>query len=261
MKENLAKILIVDDDLDLLDSYSIILSSKYDVTLAKNGVEAINFSRKIHFNVALIDMVLADISGVELLKQLKSGFPKLRKIIITGHAALDNAISALNLGADAFMIKPVLPEALLKAIDDQLMGQKHDLSLIQEKVNEYYTSCSGEEREHLLNEFLSNVNFGLEIWSRKGGNGENFKLLFSNPKANNITGFSQQEKIGKSLEEVYSVFPAQDFPSLLTKALDSDKIKKMQIYFIKDLDKTKILLRLVPLNKEFIAIILEDLIV
>jgi len=97
--------------------------------------------------LAIIDIALPDIDGTQLIKKIKSGFPKVRKIMPTGYASVDNAIRALNHGADAFLIKPA--EVLLETIDEQLKGQQHDVMQIQQKLD-YFTNKLYEKEEYVL---------------------------------------------------------------------------------------------------------------
>ncbi|MGQ9642004.1 MAG: response regulator [Candidatus Bathycorpusculaceae bacterium] len=59
------------------------------------------------YNLALIDIRLSDMEGTELLTKIKDTLPKMRKIIITRYPSLQNAIEALNKGADAYVLKPL----------------------------------------------------------------------------------------------------------------------------------------------------------
>jgi len=131
-------ILIIDDDEDILKTSTAILSGKgYLTEMAKTGAEAIKKSKAKIFNLALIDIVLPDMHGTKLLIKLKETVPKMRKIIITGHATLDNAIEALNLGADAYIMKPIDPQGLMKVIEEQLRKQREDRVMTQEKIAEF----------------------------------------------------------------------------------------------------------------------------
>jgi DNA-binding NtrC family response regulator len=131
-------ILIIDDDEDILKTTTTLLSRKgYQTDTAKTGVDTIKKSKEKFFNLALIDIVLPDMKGAQLLTKLKPTTPKTRKIIITGHASLDNAVEALNLGADAYIMKPIDPAKLLQTIEEQLRKQQEDMTLTQEKMVEY----------------------------------------------------------------------------------------------------------------------------
>ncbi len=131
-------ILVVDDDLSICEALRVILEENgYSVDLAHTGAEAIDKSNQKVYNAALLDLKLPDIDGVELLTELKEGIPKMAKIIVTGNPTLDNAVRALNKGADAYIIKPFNPEELLLSIRKELEYQDGYLRVTQERVNEF----------------------------------------------------------------------------------------------------------------------------
>ena len=101
----------------------------YIVDLAATGSEAIQKSQN-NYNVALLDIRLPDMEGVDLLKLLKENTPRTRKIMITGYPSMQNAMTALNKNADAYLIKPVNIEKLLITVQEQLklQDQKGDLA-------------------------------------------------------------------------------------------------------------------------------------
>ena len=133
-----ASILIVDDNESILETLSAILEEKgYQTDTAKNGREAIEKSKTNFYNLALLDIRLPDIEGTKLLTKMKETRPKMVKIMITGYASLQNAIAALNLGADAYIMKPVDPENLLKTINKKLRAQREAEKMNQEKVVEW----------------------------------------------------------------------------------------------------------------------------
>ncbi len=129
------RILIIDDDEDILESLSVLLKdTSFIVDTALTGEEGIRKSKERVYNVALIDIVLPDMTGIDLITKLEERKPKTRKVIITGFASLDNAVSALNLGADAYLIKPVDPEELLNTIRKQVEEQENEVAVTQEKI-------------------------------------------------------------------------------------------------------------------------------
>ncbi len=131
-------VLIIDDDNDVADALGTILEREgYQIKIVNSGLDAIDASKKNNYNIALIDIVLPDMNGIVLLKKLNEGVPRIRKIIVTGHATLDNAVNALNLGADAYLMKPVNPKVLLRAIKQQLRKQDQDVIMLQKKVKKY----------------------------------------------------------------------------------------------------------------------------
>jgi DNA-binding NtrC family response regulator len=132
------RILIIDDDEDILETLHSLLTRKgYAAETANCGMVAVEKSLSSFFNLALIDIVLPDMEGTQLLVKLKPTVPKMRKIIITGHAALDNAIKAVNMGADAYLMKPVNPQELIKTVEEQLKLQEEDTRITQDKISSY----------------------------------------------------------------------------------------------------------------------------
>ncbi len=133
-----ASILIVDDNEGILETLSAILEEKgYRTDTAKNGKEAIEKAKTNFYNVALLDIRLPDIEGTKLLTKIEETTPRMVKIMITGYAALENAVEALNLGADAYIMKPVDPEKLLKVINEKLKAQRKAEKMSQKKVGEW----------------------------------------------------------------------------------------------------------------------------
>jgi len=114
-------ILIIDDDVNVRKTLcSILLNEGYLVETAENGKQAIRELEKAYFDLALIDIELPDIKGTELLLRLKEKQPKMVRIIITGFPSLDNAVKAVNKGANGYVLKPFNAEELLKMIRKQL---------------------------------------------------------------------------------------------------------------------------------------------
>jgi DNA-binding NtrC family response regulator len=130
-----ASILLVDDDPDICKTLSLILEGEgYSVDVANSGVEAIEKSKEKVYNVALLDIVLPDMAGTELLKKLHETTPKMIKIMVTGYPNLQNAVEALNYNADAYLIKPVNHEKLLEVIREKLEKQREEETITVEKI-------------------------------------------------------------------------------------------------------------------------------
>jgi DNA-binding NtrC family response regulator len=128
----------VEDDANIRETLKIILEQKgYDTDTAKNGQEAIQKSKAKFFNLALLDIKLPDMEGTKLLTKLHDDLPKMVKIMVTGYPSLENAVEALNLGADAYVIKPVKPEKLLALIKEKLEQQTQAEGMTEEKVTDW----------------------------------------------------------------------------------------------------------------------------
>ncbi len=133
-----ARILIVDDDENIRKVLTAILEDEgYTVESVDIARKAIERARKRFYNLALIDIRLPDMEGIELLTKMRDTKPKMRKIIITGYPSLQNAIEAVNRGADAYILKPFDMEKVLKTIEEELRKQKEEKKYSQEKVAEF----------------------------------------------------------------------------------------------------------------------------
>jgi two-component system NtrC family response regulator len=132
------RILIVDDDESIRTVLLTILADKgYSTDTARTGREAIKKTNTKLYNLALIDIRLPDMEGTQLLTQMKSRTPRMRKVIMTGYPSLNNAVDALNMGADAYVMKPFDMEKVLATIKDQFEKQKEEMSFSQERVAEF----------------------------------------------------------------------------------------------------------------------------
>jgi len=133
-----ARILVVDDDENIRKVEVAILEDQgYTVESVGTAKEAIEKSRRKFYNVALIDIRLPDMEGIELLTRFRETTPKIRKIIVTGYPTLQNAVDAVNKGADAYIVKPFDVEKVLKTIQQQLSKQEEERRYSQDKVAEF----------------------------------------------------------------------------------------------------------------------------
>lgn len=145
MNEQKRRILIVDDDQAILKSLGDYLSMKgYSVETAKTGKEAIEKSKSQFFNLTVLDIKLPDIEGTELLTKMHETEPRMKRIMLTGFPNMTNAVESLNKRADAYVIKPVEPEKLLKLVEQKLGEQERELKMDKDKLIKYIESRDKE---------------------------------------------------------------------------------------------------------------------
>ena len=113
-----AKVLVIDDDPEMLDLARFHLEkSGYEVTSAETGAQGLRLVAEHRHEVALTDLKLPDIDGIELVTKLKESSPATEVIMITGYGAVTEAIEATKAGAFYFMEKPVEFEELMALIE------------------------------------------------------------------------------------------------------------------------------------------------
>ncbi|HYA32804.1 MAG TPA: response regulator [Candidatus Bathyarchaeia archaeon] len=131
-------ILIVDDDETILAILQEILRlDGYVVETASTGKEALEKSDAAFFNLCLLDIKLPDMEGIELITQLNKTNPQMIKIIITGFPSFDNAVKSLNLGADAYVMKPVNSKELLELVANKIEEQEDAIQMSEAKVSDW----------------------------------------------------------------------------------------------------------------------------
>jgi DNA-binding NtrC family response regulator len=116
---------------------TILEDEGYQVESVGTAEEAIEKTEKKFYNVALIDVRLPDMEGIELLTRMKHTTPRIRKIIITGYPTLQNAVAAVNRGADAYIMKPFNVDNVIETIEKQLKRQDEEKKYSQDKVAEF----------------------------------------------------------------------------------------------------------------------------
>ncbi len=127
--ETTKRIIIIDDDENICKSLSLILKNVgYITDTAMTGNDAISKIRQEFFNVALLDIKLPDVEGIEILTSIKEINPDIEIIMITGEASIESAIMALNKEASAYLRKPLQPEDLLNHVKNLLEKQSLTIS-------------------------------------------------------------------------------------------------------------------------------------
>ena len=111
------RLLLVDDEEDLLDSLSRTLGRRgMLVSTAGSGLAALSLLDQQVFDVAVLDVRMPGMDGVELLEKIKARHPHTEVILLTGQPTLDLALSGLEKGAFDYLLKPQAVEALALTI-------------------------------------------------------------------------------------------------------------------------------------------------
>jgi PAS domain S-box-containing protein len=177
------RILIVDDDTAFTKTLSDILSTEGLAPLVvADGKTAVERSAEHSPMVAVIDLVLQDSPGLEVMKGIKELSRDTQCIVLTGHASQQSAIEAANLGAYSYLLKPVDIDQLLLTI-----------RRAAEKAEAERALRESEEKYRLV---VQNAGEGIALLDLDGN------FLEANPKALEITGLGRDEVVGRNLAEV-----------------------------------------------------------
>jgi len=115
------KALVIDDDQAILDSIIKILTDKnYEVDVSLRGREGLDWAIQKQYDIVLTDVLMPDIGGMRVLRDIKRVKPSIAVVMITGYATIKSAIQAMKLGAADYLEKPFTPQQLLKTIASAL---------------------------------------------------------------------------------------------------------------------------------------------
>ena len=116
-REKAIKVLLVDDEVGFADILTKRLGKRgMAVTPVYTGTDAIQTIRKYDFNVAVLDLKMEDMDGIEVLKIFKKAYPEMAVIMLTGHGSEQAAKEGIQYGAFDYLTKPCELEDLVKKI-------------------------------------------------------------------------------------------------------------------------------------------------
>ena len=122
---NKGKILVVDDELDIREGLELLLSSEgYAVELAQNGTEGLQKLEKQAYDLVLLDLMMPDRSGMDVLENVRRHDRETPIFMITAYGSVEAAVNALKLGANDYFSKPWDNEKLLIEIGRMIAGRR-----------------------------------------------------------------------------------------------------------------------------------------
>lgn len=151
------KLLIVDDE----DSFRQHLCHLFErrgftAVAAKTGQETLEIAKRENFDIVLLDIVLPDIDGIEILKNLKRIYQDTQIIMMTGNATIENAIASMKLGAYDYLIKPFDLEELIILVEraGELTQLKRESEIFKRELDKQkkYTEIVGNSSH--INEIM-----------------------------------------------------------------------------------------------------------
>ncbi len=188
-------ILVVDDDPNLRKTLSDILRIKgYECVVTGSGAEAIAMAGNENISLALIDLMLPDMSGLDVMERIKAASPLTEAIILTGHASLDTAIDATRRGAFSYLIKPY-------QMDDLLLNIRHGVDRQQAQTEIRRLSEALRQSHEAI--FVADADLCFE---------------YANAAANRLLGYTVEDLRGQSVA-VIGVLDAAVIDPIRTAAI------------------------------------------
>ena len=110
-------VLLVDDEQGFLEAMSKRLTKRgLAVRMAAGGAQALEMLGQQESDVVILDQKMPEMDGLQTLVQIKARHPRVKVIMLTGHATVDSAVSGMALGAYEYLVKPCDLDTLLEQI-------------------------------------------------------------------------------------------------------------------------------------------------
>lgn len=123
------RVLVVDDEIDFLEAFVDRLKMRgIDVFGVESGEKAIELLDKQNFDVAILDVKMPGMGGIETLQEMKRKMPLMEVIMLTGHASVESGIEGMKLGAYDYILKPADIDELMEK-----MRNAHEKKSIHEE--------------------------------------------------------------------------------------------------------------------------------
>jgi diguanylate cyclase (GGDEF)-like protein len=261
------KILVVDDDPNLRKTLSDILRIKgYEIAIAANGAEAIAAAERETFSLALIDLMLPDMPGLEVMVRIKAISPLTEAIILTGNASMDTAIEATKQGAYSYLLKPYQMDDLLQNIQHGVERQQAQEEILRlasfprlTPIPVIEVNSSGE---------VTYANPAAEKLFPKQSSPELDSKAWSHPLLNGLSGFDElrqskqltdvarEVEIGQATYELHTHYiPELDLIRIYVLDITKRKMAEKEIHLLATTDS----LTGIANRREFSAILAREL--
>lgn len=135
-------ILVVDDENGIRQSFKVLFKDWYHVLLAETGKEAIDLLLENSVDLILLDILLPDVNGLELLEKLKAIDPNPEVIMVTAVKDVQTAVNAVKLGAYEYVVKPFLVDDVLNIVNRALEKRSllREVTYLRDELERYHPS-------------------------------------------------------------------------------------------------------------------------
>jgi PAS domain S-box-containing protein len=208
------QILIVEDSKTQAMALNMLLESRGMVSaIASNGMECLTLSETGRFSLILLDMVLPDTSGLQLIRRLKQSAitKQLPVIMLSGVTDKENVVDALLLGASDYISKPYHPEEVIVRVKMHLdiLASKLDIEKLNEELRQQTRQLDWivQQKSRELQTYLDAINMNIcsMLLDRDG------TILKVNEPFLKISGYVKEDLVGKKFVELNSEYNPSTF--------------------------------------------------
>ncbi len=173
------KILIVDDDKEVRDNLEEILNDEgYSTQTAASARQALKQSGKDRFHVILLDYMMPERTGLDVLSELKRVNPKSKIIMITAFATIESAVEAIKKGASEYISKPFKIDLLLVLIRQMLEELKFEQQIEKTQMEDTLSCLSNSIRRQTMRMFRNKKQLRMMEITRELKIDDHTKVIF-----------------------------------------------------------------------------------
>ncbi|HET6490770.1 MAG TPA: response regulator [Syntrophales bacterium] len=184
------QILIIDDEIRMCESIKILLGGRnYRIQTSSSAREAMGWLENNHCDLILLDLMMPGMDGFQFLDHVKTRYPEITVIMMTGHTSIESAVEALKRGAHDYFGKPFEHDELVKRVENALDQRRlrAERDIFRRKLE------TSEERYRYLVHHSPDIIFTL------GAKGE---FLFVNDTVENLLGYESSSLQGKAFSTI-----------------------------------------------------------
>jgi len=183
VNEYIPKILVVDDEKRIRESCRTVLTGEgYAVACAENGSQGLEMIGREYFDIILLDLMMPQMSGLDILPEIKEDHPDTVVIVITGYSTVEHSIEAMKAGAFDFIPKPFSPKKLKVVVSKAIEHMRALKDIAEEK----------SRMRGLINRLSAGV---VATDNRK-------QVVLANPTLRKMMGYHGKHFIGKPVESI-----------------------------------------------------------
>jgi DNA-binding NtrC family response regulator len=175
-------ILVIDDEVNVLESFKVFLKDNYNVLTTASGEEALKVIKKENIHLVLLDILMPEMDGIEVLRQIKELSPDTEVIMVTAIKTVKTAIQAMKLGAYDYITKPFDVDEVSSSIEKCLEKQKlvKEVAYLRAELSKPFVFdnlVGGSEKMHQLYEMVKEVAKNDTTILINGGSGTGKELV------------------------------------------------------------------------------------
>jgi len=140
MKKNVTILIIDDEEVSLKSCRKILESEGYEVRTVQSGIDGLELIKSGAGDAVIVDMKMPEVSGMEILKEVKNHYPEKPVIMITGFSSIQSAVEAIKLGAFDYVPKPFTPDELSIVVKNAVEKKKmlDEINYLRTELYEKY---------------------------------------------------------------------------------------------------------------------------